>query len=197
MKEHGKTADSPSIVKKLTIALIPRVHNFQVQQWSASSERKQIARSPPANSLRSIAPISTEYEHTLATTVRLAGIGGARRSSVVSVSSEAASGGAPACRSDGRFCARSIANRRLLPRQHTRLRTVSGCLVSRAQSICLLFPNFSQRYGKQEEKSSEAIRTVVQLLRKESFRAAAMTDVAEAIDGSNHGHYGLILARNK
>ena len=49
---------------------------------------------------------------------------------------------------------------------------------------------------KQEEKSPEAIRTVVQLLRKK-LRAASMADIAEAIDGSNHGHYGLMLARNK
>lgn len=49
---------------------------------------------------------------------------------------------------------------------------------------------------KQDEKSPEAIRTVVQILRKK-LRAASMIDIAEAIDGSNHGHYGLILARNK
>lgn len=49
---------------------------------------------------------------------------------------------------------------------------------------------------KQEEKSPEAIRTVVQILRKK-LRAASMVDLAEAIDGSNHGHYGLILVSNK
>lgn len=49
---------------------------------------------------------------------------------------------------------------------------------------------------KQEERSPEAVRTVVQLLRKK-LRAAKMSDLAEAIDGSNHGHYGLILIRNK
>ena len=48
---------------------------------------------------------------------------------------------------------------------------------------------------KQEEKSPEAIRTVVQLLRKK-LRAAEMSEVANAIDGRNHGHYGLMLARN-
>lgn len=49
---------------------------------------------------------------------------------------------------------------------------------------------------KREERSAEAIRNVVQQLRKK-LAASGMSELARAIDGSNRGHYGLILTSRK
>jgi hypothetical protein len=42
------------------------------------------------------------------------------------------------------------------------------------------------------QRSNEAVRSVAQVL-KQKLKKARMGDVAKAIDGSNRGHFGLIL----
>lgn len=150
--------------------------------------KEQIARS-----LRQLTEIYrsnlTEYEHTLATLSALLDLEAPPIFGRVGLPEQPASN----LFADAGTCCAIHRNRRCYL-GNTLVFGLFRLLVSRLNRY-IPYSELLTEVWNQEEKSPEAIRTVVQILRKK-LRAAAMADIAEAIDGRNHGHYGLILARN-
>jgi len=183
-----ETKDFQSILKLDYLVLIPETTASGAMMVSLP-RKAEIARS-----LRQLTEIYrsnlTEYEHTLATLSALLELEPPPILSRISLLEQPPSN---LFADSTTFCAIYRNHRCYLG--NTLVFKLFKLLVSRLNRY-VPYSELLAEVWKQEEKSPEAIRTIVQLLRKK-LRAAEMSNVADAIDGSNPGHYGLILARNK